>query len=168
MRLKIEKGGLVPLTLLAHDQRVVPGVRLASPNGKKGPMQKAATYIRVSTGQQAEEGHSLQTQKDACAKYADEKNFQQETNGSDSEKEISSISPPPDAKGPAPAKDFFRGGSKGKPKVSRTLMVAASDEWRKLKLEKVGRYGTQDEIDVFESEYGTWDTFLERFLAEVS
>ena len=34
-------------------------------------MKQAAIYVRVSTGQQAEEGHSLQNQEDACAKYAE-------------------------------------------------------------------------------------------------
>jgi len=34
-------------------------------------MKHAAIYVRVSTGQQAEEGHSLQNQKDACTKYAE-------------------------------------------------------------------------------------------------
>ena len=39
-------------------------------------MSKAAIYVRVSTGQQAEEGHSLVNQKDACAKYAKENSLQ--------------------------------------------------------------------------------------------
>ena len=39
-------------------------------------MSKAAIYVRVSTGQQAEEGHSLANQKDACAKYAKENRLQ--------------------------------------------------------------------------------------------
>jgi len=108
-----------------------------------------------------------QSHKETNKKPVEDTSYQ-ETKDLDSEKDISSISPPPDAKGSAPAKDFFRSGSKGKPKASRTLMVAASNEWRKLKLEKLGKYGTQVEIDAFESEFGTWDTFLERFLAEVS
>jgi len=39
-------------------------------------MKKAAIYVRVSTGQQAEEGHSLQNQKDACTEYAETHDLQ--------------------------------------------------------------------------------------------
>jgi site-specific DNA recombinase len=39
-------------------------------------MSKAAIYTRVSTGQQAEEGHSLANQKDACTKYAEDHGLQ--------------------------------------------------------------------------------------------